>query len=247
MHQKSKSLSYYKCYKALIKIFGCNQGGKFTGKEFTDHLKCQGTIHHLTVHDSPPQNGVSERGMRTQAECARALLIASGLPRFLWEEAMKHSAWLQDRMPARALDGKTPYEKEHKCKPNLAAIQEFGAAAYVKDLSAGKLDARAQKGRFVGYDSESKGYQIYWPKKRSVTVERNIVFNPEDANSAEDIAIIYGEAQSEGEKQKIIQHLLNKAETIDKTLKINPKIPMIKKRILPVTKIYQRHPKLKRQ
>jgi hypothetical protein len=40
-------------------------------------------------------------------------------------------------------------------KPYLGGILEFGVAAYVKDLTAGKLDARAQKGRFVGYDSES--------------------------------------------------------------------------------------------
>ena len=36
---------------------------------------------------------------------------------------------------------KTPYKMIHKRKPNLTGIQEFGAAAYVKDLKAGKLDA----------------------------------------------------------------------------------------------------------
>ena len=71
---------------------------------------------------------------------------------------MKHAAWLQDRLPARALNGKSPYKMGHKKKPNLHGIQEFRAAAYVKDLSAGKLDARAKKGHLVGYDSESKGY-----------------------------------------------------------------------------------------
>lgn len=90
-------------------------------------------------------------------------------------------------------------------KPNLVGNQEFGAAAYVKDLKAGKLDARATKGRFVGYDLKSKGYRIYWPKKRSVSVERNVVFNPEDVDSSDKIAIIPGEAQSEGEKNKVIQ------------------------------------------
>ena len=50
-------------------------------------------------------------------------------------------------------------------KPHLAGIQEFGVAAYVKHLKAGKLDARAKVGRFVGYNSESKGYQTYWPQK----------------------------------------------------------------------------------
>ena len=42
----------------------------------------------LTVHDSPPQNGVAECGMHMRAKRAQALLIASGLPHFLWEEVM---------------------------------------------------------------------------------------------------------------------------------------------------------------
>jgi hypothetical protein len=46
----------------------------------------------------------------------------------------------------RALEGKTPYEMKNKKKPHLGGIQEFGAAAYVKDLKAAKLDARAQVG-----------------------------------------------------------------------------------------------------
>ena len=60
---------------------------------------------------------------------------------------------------------KTLYEMQHKKKPHLAGIQEFRVAAYVKDLKAGKLDARAKVGQFVGYDLESKGYRIYWPQK----------------------------------------------------------------------------------
>ena len=111
-----------------------------------NHQDLKGTKKELTIHDSLPQNGVSERGMRTRAEGARALLLSSGLPRFLWEEAMKHQAWLQDRTLAHALNGKTPCEMGHNKKPYLAGIQEFGATAYVKDLAAGKLDARARKG-----------------------------------------------------------------------------------------------------
>ena len=83
------------------------------------------------------------------------MLISSGLPQFLWEEAMKHSAWLKERSPQRALDGQTPYEIKHKMRPYLKGIPEFGTAAYVKDLKVGKLDSHAQLGRFVGYDSES--------------------------------------------------------------------------------------------
>ena len=59
---------------------------------------------------------------------------------------MQHATWLQNRSLVQALDGKTPYEMVHKRKPNLAGIQEFGAAAYVKDIMAGKLDTHAKIG-----------------------------------------------------------------------------------------------------
>ena len=182
-----------------------------------NHQDQKGTVREFTVHDSPPQNGVAEHGMRMRAEQAQALLIASGLPRLLWEEAMKHSTWLQNRVTASALDGKTPYEAVNGKKSHLGGIQEFGAAAYVKDLKAGKLDAHAQLGCFVGYDSESKGYRIYWLGKRSVTVEQNIVFNENDIRTGGGTVLISSNIQSEGERksEKVIQYPenLEKAET----------------------------------
>ena len=205
--KKSETVQSYKLDEANhIKCVRSDRGGEFQADALVKHQDQKGMEREFTVHDSPPQNGVAERGMRTRAERARALLLASGLPCFLWEEAMKHATCLQNRTPARALKGKTPYEMRHKKKPNLNGIQEFRAAAYVKDLKAGKLDARAKMGRFVGYNSESKGYRIYWPGKRSITIERNVVFNQDDVQNSDETTIIPGDVQSEGEKDKVIQH-----------------------------------------
>lgn len=60
---------------------------------------------------------------------------------------MNHVACIQNHTPTHTLDGKTPFEMHNGVKPHLAGIQEFRAAAYVKDKDAGKLDARAQLGR----------------------------------------------------------------------------------------------------
>ena len=125
---------------------------------------------------------------------------------------MRHTTWLQNRTPTHALNGKTPFEVKHNEKPHLGRIQEFRVAAYVKDLKAGKLDARAQIGRFVGYDSESKGYRIFWPRKRTVSVERNVVFNEKDIRSTKNFTIIPGDPLAEGERDKIIQQTPNNAE-----------------------------------
>jgi hypothetical protein len=116
---------------------------------------------------------------------------------------MKHVEWLKMRSPHSALDGKTPYKMKHKKKPHLGGIHKFGAAAYVKDLKAGKLDSHAQLGRFVGYDSELKGFRIYWPNKRSVTVEWNVVFN--DSDVIMDTTAVIPSDLSKGEKEKVIQ------------------------------------------
>ena len=105
----------------------------------------------------------------------------------------------------------------NKKKPNLAGIKEFRATAYIKDLTAGKLEAWAKKGCFVRYNSESKSYQIYWPKKQSITIERNVIFNQDDATTHDDMAIIYGEVLSEGEKEKVIQNPQNNATNIEQS------------------------------
>src|SRR3979490_3256316 len=147
LKKKSQTFESYKRDEAYIqtqtgnriKTMRSDRGGEFLSKEMIRHQDERGTTWELTVHDSPPQNGTAEHGMHTRTEQAHALLIGSSLPRFLWEEAMNHSAWLQNRTPSRALNGITPYEAIHKKKPYLAGIQEFGAAAYVKDLSASKL------------------------------------------------------------------------------------------------------------
>jgi hypothetical protein len=170
---KSETLETYKNDEAwiqthkgnLIKWARMDWGGEFMSKEFLTHHAKMGTQRELTVHDSPPQNSVSERGMRTRAESTRVLLLASRLPQNLWAEAMSHLVWLQDRSPTRALNGKTSYKMVTGKTPYLGGIQEFGVAAYVKDLGAGKLDACAKKGCFIWYDSESKGFRIYWPEK----------------------------------------------------------------------------------
>ena len=106
----------------------------------------------------------------------------------------------------------------HNKKPHLASIQEFGATAYVKDLKAGKLDAHAQLGQFVGYDSESKGYRIYWPGKRSISVEHNVMFNQDDIQINDSTVSISGGVQFEGEmeSEKVIQYPVNHVKDPEK-------------------------------
>lgn len=78
---------------------------------------------------------------------------------------------------------------------------------WVKCLDVGKLEPRAEEGRFVGIDSESKGYRVYWPGKNRVSIERDAYFNEKEALDA-DKAPIEGETDIPS-KPDHCQHLNN--------------------------------------
>jgi hypothetical protein len=49
------------------------------------------------------------------------------------------------------------------------------------------LEARAEEAVFVGVDHQSKGYRVYWPRKRRMSVEWNVVFVLEQMSVAVDV------------------------------------------------------------
>ena len=111
----------------------------------------------------------------TALEQTRAFLHASGLPKFLWGEAVSHVIWLKNRTTTRALpEGKTPYEMLYKTKPDLSRILNWGAPIWVHDAPGDKLDARGVLGQWVGLDRDSGSHRVYWPGKHSITVERSV-------------------------------------------------------------------------
>jgi hypothetical protein len=146
-------------------------------KELIAYLDGKGTARKLTVHDTPEENGVSERLNRTLMEKVRAMLWAAGLPRYLWGEALLHAAYLKNRTSTKALKGHTPYEAINGKPPNLRNLPEWGCKVWVHDTKTGKVGTRAKEGRWVGYDENSNANRIYWPDKRSVAVERNVKFS----------------------------------------------------------------------
>ena len=84
--------------------------GEYLSNKFNDYLAANGTKWLLTTHDTSEYNGISQRLNRVLLERTRAFLHSSGLPKFLWGEAVKHAIWLKNRMPTRALPiSKTPF------------------------------------------------------------------------------------------------------------------------------------------
>jgi hypothetical protein len=94
------------------------------------HLKSKGTVQSLTVHDTPEENGVSERLNPMLLEHVRAMHLTAGLSKFLWMESIQHAVWLKNQTSMHALDGKTPYKLTHHEKPNLTDLLECGTRIF---------------------------------------------------------------------------------------------------------------------
>ncbi|THH01090.1 hypothetical protein EW026_g1530 [Hermanssonia centrifuga] len=184
MRTKDEVFSHYKGFAAwlktqhtvVVKTLHSDRGGEYLSTEFSTFLAEQGTACRLTVHDTPEYNGIVERLNRTLVTKIRAMLIDSGLPKFLWGEAAMHACYLKNRTSTRALEGTTPHEAFLGGKPDISNLHPWGCKVFIHNTNRSKLDPQALEGRWVGFDEQSKAHRIYWPSRRSVTVERSVRF-----------------------------------------------------------------------
>ena len=201
--------------KVWIRVLHSDQGGEYLGKEFTAYLKSKGTVQKLTVHHTPQHNGVAEHRNRTIVEPVRALLHASGLPKNLWGEAMRHIIWLMNCTLTKAVQGKMPYEAVLSVKPNLSGIHEWGKKCWICVKKGNKLGSHVHEGCWVGVDDESKGTWIYWRDTKTVTVECNVYFDPTSVSVD----------HLEGEDWQFVETTTDKPTSSSSTIPQTAKVP----------------------
>lgn len=115
---KDEALAVFKKYRALveretekeIKVLRTDRGGEFCSKQFSTYCEDTGIARHYTAPYTPQQNGVVERRNRTVVAMARSLLREKRMPSNMWGEAVRHSIYILNRLPTRALTGMTPHE-----------------------------------------------------------------------------------------------------------------------------------------
>lgn len=63
----------------------------------------------------------------------------------------------------------------------ISHLRVFGSVAHVHivDERRTKLDDKSESFVFIGYDSSSKGYKLYYPNNKKIVVNRDVVFDEE--------------------------------------------------------------------
>lgn len=164
-----------------------DNGGEFTSSEFYLFCKKNGIKRELSCANTPQQNGTAERKIRHLIETCKSWLHAKHLPNELWAACMDCAAYVINRMPLSPNNMRSPYELIFKSKPNVKHFKVFGSICYVHipDSQRSKLDAKAKKCIFIGYDERKKGWRCMDPETHSFTVSRDVVFD--------EISLLYGQ------------------------------------------------------
>ena len=170
-----------------VKSLHVDNGTEYCNYEFKEYMKKEGIELENTAPYTPEQNGRIERDNRTIVESARAMLYCSGLPKYLWAEAVNTAVYVLNRTPTAQTPNSTPYEIWSRQKPSLGHTRIFGSDAYVHvpDEKRTKLEPKSQKLVFVGYDGNSTNYRLFDPTKKKIIVSRNVIFNEKERGLVE--------------------------------------------------------------
>ena len=103
------------------------------------------------------------------------MLHAASLSKEFWSLAVKHLAWIKNRVWHRALQipggpGASPFQVLYGRPPRLSMARTWGCDAWRLDHShrSGSFEPKGKKGIFVGMSANRKGWVIFDPKTRTV-------------------------------------------------------------------------------
>ncbi|XP_022023791.1 uncharacterized protein LOC110924058 [Helianthus annuus] len=158
--EKSEALAKFKEFRLeaervtgrKIKCLRSDNGGEYTSQEFASFLKSCKIGRQLTCANTPQQNGVSERKNRHLQEVSGSLLHNKNIPQRFWAESIRIAAYIINRTPQQSF-------------------------SHLRQ----KLDKKAVRCIFVGYDEERKGWKCCDSNTGKCLVLRHVVF---DENSA---------------------------------------------------------------
>ena len=135
-----------------------------------------------------------------------AMLIDTNLPKFLWAEAILHAAYIRNRVMTTALTGKTPYEAMFNRKLDILHLWPFRNDVYILDKSQNrsKLNPKAIKCTFVGYEDGPQAIQYYDANACRILISWNYKFVEEVREAREEVELdeivdIMGIADGEGD------------------------------------------------
>ncbi|CAL8130673.1 unnamed protein product [Prunus armeniaca] len=212
LRNKFEAFNCFKKFKSMtelqsgqkVKCLRSDRGGEFLSSEFAQFCEDHGIQRQLTMAYTPQQNGVVEKKNKTIVEISKSMLHEREIPYFLWAEVVHIAMYILNRCPTKALNNVTPFEAYNGRKPGIAHLKVFGSLCYVhvSNELRHKPKPMSVKRVFVGYATCEKGYRIFDPISKKLTLSRDVTFDEEGSwtwteNSGKAVTPLPDESQSE--------------------------------------------------
>ena len=153
-------------------------GGEYKSTAFGKFLEEKGIQHYTSCADTPSQNGIAERHIRSITETGFSMLRHSKLEDSYWAYAMRTAAYILNRLPKPILAHISPYEKWTGISPDLRPLRTFGVDAHVRIVTQNmkKGGAKSHKCIFLGYREGLKGYVFQTTKTKRIITNGDATF-----------------------------------------------------------------------
>ena len=185
------------------KAIHIDRGKEFLNQKVLEWCKPCGIELHLTAPYSPSQNGVAERMNRTLVELAHAMIKGQNMPEFIWEHAILHATYIQNRVYTKHLETLTLYQGWHKREPDVSHLWEFGTPVWI--LQQGqhkdrKMLSKSKHRAYIGFDNGSNPIKFYNVETHKVLISQNFrTINPPTTIPISELIVIGTNPCHEGE------------------------------------------------
>ncbi|CAI7847471.1 unnamed protein product [Closterium sp. NIES-54] len=154
-----------------------DRGGEFSSNLLRNFCRGEGILQSFTLPDSPQQNGIAERRIGLVMEVAHTSMIHSAAPHFLWLFAVQYAAHQLNLWPRVSLMVTSPTLHWTREVGDASVFRVWGSRAFVRDTCADKLSPRAIPCIFLGFVSDTPGWQFYHPTLRRVLPSQDVMFD----------------------------------------------------------------------
>ncbi|CAI7855022.1 unnamed protein product, partial [Closterium sp. NIES-54] len=153
------------------------RGGEFSSNLLRDFCPGEGSLQSFTLPASPQKNGIAERRIGLVMEVACTSMMHAAASHFVWPFAVQYAAhqlnlWLRVSLPEIS-----PTLRWTGQVGDASVFRIWGSRAFVSDMSADKLSARAIHCVFLGFLPYAHGWQFYHPTSRRVLPSQDVTFD----------------------------------------------------------------------
>ncbi|XP_074579060.1 uncharacterized protein LOC141835562 [Curcuma longa] len=208
-----------------IKVVRSDRGGEYVSP-FAELCAEHGIRHETTAPYTPQQNGVAERKNRTLKEMMNALLLSSGLPEYMWGEAVLTVNYLLNKVPRKKIE-KSPYELWKGRQPSYKYLRVWGCLAkvMVPDPKRIKIGPKTVDCIFIGYAHNSCAYRflvylllVY--ESQVPEIHKNSIIESRNASFFEHV-FPYKTREEESSSKRIYES--QEEEEVDKPIEVEPR------------------------